>query len=422
MQTSSHFRWVVVGLLFFINVVNYIDRSSMAYAINAIALDFHLSASHMGLLLGAFGVGYLVMTFAGGLAADHYGAKATLLWATLAWALASALIGCSSGFLLMFIARVFLGLAEGPNFPGMTRAVSDWLPETERSRALSLALVSVPLALAMGGPISTFLIMHFSWRGMYFILTGVALLWIPLWWGLFQDKPADSKYVNSMELQYIDQYTQITSQLTNKTTPWATLLGNRTLLANYWAYFVYGFYLFFFMNWLPNYLQLTYHIDLKAIGIYSFFPWCLAAMMMWTTGMISDLILKKTKNLRWSRSYPIMISQLLSALCVVPIMLSTHLYSAMIFISLAIGFAMSANAASYAVNVDIAKERAGTALGIMDAAFALAGFIAPIFTGYIVSWSGQFEFVFYVLIGLAASSAVTTWLFHNRESSSTMLC
>ena len=94
----------------------------------------------------------------------------------------------------------------------------------------------------------------------------------------------------------------------------------------------------------------------------------------------------------------------------------------MIFISLAIGFAMSANAASYAVNVDIAKERAGTALGIMDAAFALAGFIAPIFTGYIVSWSGQFEFVFYVLIGLAASSAVTTWLFHNRESSSTMVC
>lgn len=86
----------------------------------------------------------------------------------------------------------------------------------------------------------------------------------------------------------------------------------------------------------------------------------------------------------------------------------------MFFISLAVGFVMSTNASYYTVNIDIANERVGSALGIMSAVFAISGFVAPTLTGILVSWTGHFEAAFYLMVALAVSSACLTFLFHNR--------
>ena len=402
-----------VALLFFVTMVNYIDRASIAYAINVIEYEFRLSPSEVGSILGVFGLGYSLSTFLGGLAADHLGAKRTLVGATLGWMAATVLLGCANGFLVIMIARLSLGLSEGANFPGMTRALSDWLPENERARALSFALMAVPLALALGGPLVSSLLTYTSWRVTYFILAGIVLLWVPVWVIYFRDNPADSSHVNPKELAHIRDKAQTQTQLKYPTNPWSILLRNKTLLANYWAFFVFGFYLFFFMTWLPEYLHKTYDLTMMKTGFYTFFPWLLGALLMWGCGHITDRIYMHTKNLRWSRSYPIIMSQLLAALCVLPIIFTRKIDTAMIFISLAVGFTMSANPAFYAVNIDVIKERAGTALGIMELMFALSGFFAPTLTGYIVSWSGHFQAVFWVLAGLGLSSTVTTWLFHN---------
>lgn len=74
---------------------------------------------------------------------------------------------------------------------------------------------------------------------------------------------------------------------------------------------------------------------------------------------------------------------------------------------------MSANASYYAINIDLAKESAGTALGIMDAVFAIAGFLAPTITGYSILLTGHFEAAFYLMAGLALSSSLITLLVHN---------
>ena len=75
---------------------------------------------------------------------------------------------------------------------------------------------------------------------------------------------------------------------------------------------------------------------------------------------------------------------------------------------------MSANAAFYAVNIDIAKDRAGTALGVMEALFAIAGMVAPIVTGFIITATGHYNAAFVLLSVLALSSAILIALFHNR--------
>jgi len=411
---QTHFRWIIVGLLFTITLVNYIDRASISYAINNIAEEFHLNPKQVGLVLGIFGIGYFITTFLGGIFVDRYGSKKILSIAIFFWGMASFLTGFASSFFTLLLARVLLGLAEGPNFPALTQAVNHWLSNKERNRALSLTLISVPVSLAIGGPIVSELITVFSWRVMYLILGLFALLWIVIWWRLFADHPEQSTHVGPEERAYLKKNTPKPSLHGPKKINFKFLFSNKTLLANNWAFFVFGYYLFFFMTWLPSYLKQQYHLDLREIGLYSIAPWLLAAIFMFGLSAWSDYIFKKTSSLRLSRSYPILISQLLSAICIVPILLANNVLSAMIFISLAVGFAMSANSSYFAVTIDQGQDQAGTASGIMDTVFAFAGFIAPTLTGYLISLTGHFEAAFYLLALLALSSTIIMTIFHNK--------
>ena len=133
---ATRFRWAVIGLLFFITIVNYVDRSAISYAVGDITRAFGLGPASVGLLLGAFGIGYLITTFLGGIWSDRYGARTTLLIASLLWSLAIGATGFAWGFGILFGTRVLLGVAEGPNFPVMNRVVADWLSPKERAIAL----------------------------------------------------------------------------------------------------------------------------------------------------------------------------------------------------------------------------------------------------------------------------------------------
>lgn len=422
-SNMSHFRWFVIFLLFSITVINYMDRESIAYAIDIMGKTFHLSAADEGLILGAFGIGYIFTTITGGIASDRFGARITMTVAVFFWTFAMLVLGAATGFLMIFFSRVLLGLAEGPGFPSIARAVGDWLPKNERAAALSYSLISVPVALAIGGPIVTQLIQYISWRGMFVVLALLALFWIPFWWRYFRDFPEASSRVNAKELAHIKQNRVISNfdpqaalrQRQSIKNLWKFLLSNKTLLANYWAFFVFGYYLFFFMTWLPSYLEKDYHLYLTKVGLFTVLPWALGAMMMWCTGHLCDYIEKSTGRRRWSRSYPLMISQLLAGLSVIPVAFTHNLDVAMIFISLAVAFSLSANAAYYAINIEIAKERAATALGIMDSMFALAGFLSPAITGWLITLTGHFEAGFILLAAIALSSVVIIALFHHPD-------
>ena len=419
----EHFRWVVVALLFFITAINYIDRAAISYAIDDIASDFDLTNEQVGLVLGAFGMGYWFTTFLGGIAVDRYGARTILTIAAVAWSLSMGLMGIVSGFFMLYTLRVLLGLGEGPNFPALTRSVADWLPPKERAVALSNALVAVPIALAVGGPIVSELLFYFSWKLTFVLMSGAVVLWIPVWWILFRDTPEQSRFVSPEELKVItssedDEEKKHPDNEQEDMSPrqvWRFLLLNRTLLANNWAFFVFGYYLFFFMTWMPRYLHQEYDMDLQQIGWFSILPWLLAALFLWGTGYLSDYIFRKTNRLRLARSYPIWISQVLTACSVIPILVFSDIHIRMVGISLAVGFSMSANSTYYATNVDMAKSRAGTSLGIMDTLFALSGFLAPVVTGWVVSLTGHFHYAFVLLVALSLTSVVVVLLFHQPD-------
>ncbi|MSP77590.1 MAG: MFS transporter [Rhodospirillaceae bacterium] len=421
-MTRTRYRWFIVFLLFAITGVNYIDRAAISYAIPAIQRDLGLSPGDTGTILGAFGLGYALTTLFGGFAVDRYGARIVLTVAAILWSLSIGTTALAGGFVMLYAARVLLGVSEGPNFPALTGAVSHWLSPHERATALGNALFAVPLALAVGGPIVTQLLGWLDWRLTFAALFVLSAAWVPLWYFLFRDEPAESRFVNAAELAHIrtsDSSVAAAPHAALKSWPepgvLRKLLTNKTLLANYWAFFVFGYFLFFFMTWLPSYLERKYGLNLQTVGLFTVLPWLSAAVLLWLFGRWSDYLLKTTGRLRVARSYLIAGSQFVAALAVIPVALTDDLTVAIAGITLAVASSMGANAAYYAVNVDIVPQRAATALGIMDFAFAIAGFLAPAITGWVLNLRGSFADGFLLMTALALSSVLVVVLFHHPD-------
>jgi MFS transporter, ACS family, hexuronate transporter len=418
----TRFRWFIVFLLFAITIVNYIDRAAISYAIPLIQRELGFSPAESGAILGAFGLGYAITTLLGGFAVDRWGARIVLTVAAVLWSLSIGMTALVTSVAMLYATRVLLGVSEGPNFSALTGAVTHWLSPHERATALGNALLAVPLALAIGGPIVTQLLAWLDWQLTFGVLFVLSAAWVPLWWFLFRDSPTESHFVNQAELDHIQTHHEAVSKRPRavlKTWPGmdviGALLSNRTLLANYWAFFVFGYFLFFFMTWLPAYLEHKYGLNLSAVGLFTMAPWLAAAFLLWLFGRWSDHLLATTGRLRIARSWLIAGTQFVAAIAVIPVAMTDNLTVAIAGITVAVAASMGANAAYYAVNVDIVPERAATALGIMDFAFALSGFLAPALTGWVLNIRGSFTDGFLLMAVLALSSVIVVLLFHHPD-------
>src|SRR5271156_3671496 len=119
-KSTTHYRWVVAAMIFFITLVNFIDRSAISFVIEPLKKEFHFTDTQFGMILSAFGVGYVLLTVFGGWLGDVWGTRVVWPLAAIAWSLCVGFLGFASGFWSFIWLRFFLGVAEGPHFPAMS--------------------------------------------------------------------------------------------------------------------------------------------------------------------------------------------------------------------------------------------------------------------------------------------------------------
>ncbi len=413
----KRFRWFIVALAFLACIITYLDRTALSYAVTPIEQTFHLNNTAFGGMAAAFGVGYLAMTVIGGLLVDRFGSRKIWSIFGICWSISCALIGLATGFFWLFVFRLLLGLSEGPSFPALTRVVADWLPQKERARALALSLAAVPFASVLGAPFIAHLIVAFGWRIMFIILGCLGVIWVCIWCYYYRDKPNQSHLVTPAERKLLEDNYQEMMQEKSTRTSWRYLLTNRVLLTNNYAFFAFGYLLFFAITWLPGYLEQTYHMQLQTVGWFLIAPWFSATIFILLGGMISDWLWKKTKTIRASRTHLIWICQILSVLCFLPVVFSHSQTMAILGITFGVAFGLMPNSAFYAINADLAFDKAATSLGIMDGAFALAGILAPFLTGWLASLLGNFSGAILLMMLLTLSSALAVFLFQRDAKS-----
>ncbi len=410
----SNYRWFVTSLVFFITLINFIDRSAISFVIEPLKKEFNFTDTQFGMILSAFGVGYVLLTAFGGWLVDRFGSRSVWALAAIAWSLCVGFLGLAVGFWSFIWIRFLLGITEGPHFPALTRTVRNWLPPSECARALSLGLVAIPISSVVGAPIMSYLVVDFGWRTMFFIISGVGILWAIVWLWLFRDKPEESPHVSAEEMHLIKTAQQ---QTASKQAPanWKFILTHPTLVANNLAYFAFGYMMFFATLWLPGYFLSQHGLNLKSVGWYLTIPWLTAAAFLKAGGFISDFLYKKTGSRRLARSHLIWSSQLLAAICFVLLSFTHSLGLSIFFLSLGLGFGFMPQPLFFSTNIDVAKERAGSAQGITSGCLSLAGILAPVLTGWLIDLTSNFQFAFLLLAGFTALAVVIVILFHHPD-------
>ncbi len=401
----SKFQKWIVALIAVITIINFVDRSAISFVLQPLEQEFGLTKLQFGAIAAAFGIGYTVSTFLGGILVDRFGTIGTWALSAFLWSVATMMLAMGKGYASFFALRVFLGVAEGLHFPALVRTVTDWIPSRWHARATALGLFGIPMASIIGAPFVTFLISRLSWRSMFVILGFAGVIWAVFWMILFRKHPKARFSAISVKK----------GGFSFKNTPWKAIFLNPTFTTSCIIYFAYGYTMFFVLMWAPGYLTQVHKLSIQMTGLVLVPPWICAAFFMLVGGWLSDYLWKRTNSLRLARSSLIGSGLLISGICLIPLMFSQGLFWDIFWLSLSLGFAASLHPPIYTLNADLFGPYAGMAQGVLSCYFALSGIASPTITGWVVQSTGSFQNAILVVAALSISTSVMILLFQKPD-------
>lgn len=164
---------VTLILLFLAGIVNFLDRSSLSVASEAIRGELGLSATEFGVLLSAFSLSYGLAQLPSGMLLDRIGPRIVLGAGLIFWSLMQALTGLVNSFSHFILLRIGLGIGEAPFMPAGVKAITDWYIQKERGTALGIFNSSTVLGQAIAPPVLVCMQLAWGWRTM-FVTVGLA--------------------------------------------------------------------------------------------------------------------------------------------------------------------------------------------------------------------------------------------------------
>jgi MFS family permease len=382
----------------------FVDRVNLATAAPSIQTELGLSNTQLGIVFSAFAYPYALFQLLGGAIGDRFGPRLTLAVSLVVVCIATALTGIIGGFASLFAVRLALGFGEGCALPTATRAMSSWIPESQWGFAQGITHTFARLGLFLTPPIVALLIAWFSWRASFFIVAGISLLWLLVFVWYFRDEPREHPGITQEDIAILPARARAKG---SRNIPWFKLA--RFIAPVTAVDFCYGWTLWIFQSWLPSFFVQNYQLNLGSTALYS--AGVLFAGVVGDTlgGLVSDWLLHRTGNIVFARRAVIVTGFTGAFIFLIPVMLVDDLTTAAICLSLAFFFAELIVAPIWAVPMDIAPRYAGTASGMMNFGFGLAGIVSPLFFGTMIDLTGTWTVPFAVSIGLLMLGAALTF-------------
>jgi ACS family hexuronate transporter-like MFS transporter len=409
---SSSYRWIILSLIFLLTTNNYLIRTALGVVSTAVRSDLKLDEVHYGYVLTAFSITYAAGFLFAGRLVDWLGVRMGLFISTLAWSIFGTAVG-SSGTLISLIGwRGLLGVAQSAHFPAAIKSVSEWFAPRQRALATSLFNSGPHIALVLGPPVIAWITRHYGWRTMYTIvgLSGIPLA--ILWWLLARNPRKDSTNVSAPSSNPIEpSYLQFpVGEILRSRAAWGIMIGKFCADPVWW------FYIF----WLPSYLNKRYGLNLEQIGYAFPIIYALAIVMANVAGWYAGQLIDRGRTKFDARKHVMMIC----AMCM-PITalagISPSPWIVILLVSLAAGAHSGWSANIFTLCSDSFPSQAvGTVAGLAGFAGGVGGIVlSSLAPGYIIKYFGYVPI--FVLMGLLHPLAlcVIHWTIRPQSASST---
>ena len=388
----GRYRWVICALLFFATTINYIDRQVLGILAPLLQKEIGWNEIQYGYIVTAFQAAYAIGLIVVGRLIDRYGTKLGYSVAIVLWSLAAmahAVTRSAAGF---GAARFALGLGESANFPAAVKAIAEWFPKKERALATGVFNSGANIGAVVAPLAVPYLTVTYGWQSAFIVTGLLGFFWLVFWLRVYE-RPETHRKLTPAELGYIrsDPPDPPSGKI-----PWASLLRHRQT----WA-FVAGKFLtdpiwWFYLYWLPKFLNKTYGLTLTDLGLPLVVIYTMTSIGSIGGGWLSSRFI--------SRGWPVARARktvmLICALLIVPIVSTASAANLWIAVAL-IGIAAAAHQGWSANLFTMAsdmfpRDAVGSVVGLGGMAGAVGGMLLATSAGFLMEWTGSYMTLFII--------------------------
>lgn len=327
----THYRWTICMMMFLALTINYLDRQVLSLTWDEfIKPEFHWNEMHYGVVTATFSIVYaLGMLFAGRII-DWLGTKKGYLWSIGIWSagaclhafcgiLTESVVGeedkahliaatwdlavlVSTVSMYFFLAaRCVLAIGESGYFPVAVKVTAEYFPKRDRAFATSVFNAGASIG-ALVAPLSIpLLAKYWGWEFAFVAIGVLGFVWMGFWVFMYAP-PAQNRFVNQAELDYIEQDKLLEADLLKeqekvKNMPilqcfryrqtWAFLLGKFCTDGVWW----------FFLFWTPSYLNTQFGIKTsEGLGMALIFTLYFITMLSLVGGKLPTIFINRNKE------------------------------------------------------------------------------------------------------------------------------
>jgi MFS transporter, ACS family, hexuronate transporter len=401
-ERMSHQRWIICALLFFATVIAYVDRAVIANLKNTLETVIPgLNDFKYGIITVAFQLAYgIAMVVAGGLT-DKLGTRKAFAIAICLWSVAAMLPGAAFSVVSFAAAMFLLGLGEAANFPACIKTVAEWFPKRERAYATGLFNSGANVGNMVAPVVVTVLVALFSrwnvfgpsraWRGTFVVAGALGFVWLAFWLIIYR-RPEEHRRVSKAELALIlsDPGEKL------ERVPWSRVVPCRETWAFAVAKFLTDPIWWFYLFWIPGYLQTTFHLTLSQIQVPVFLAYAISIIGSVGGGWISGALINRGIAPNLARKG----TMLLCVLCIAPIFAAPfihHLWVVVALLGLATAGHQGWSATLFTLPSDMfPKAAVASVTGIGGMAGAIGGVLLLFSAGAIVQKTHSFVTLFII--------------------------
>lgn len=410
----SQIRWWLIGWIFLMSAVSYLDRVNLGIAGNAIMQEFHLDKVQLGWIQTGFISGYALFQAPAGRLADRMGPRRVIALAVIWWGVFTSLItvvpAVGWALAIMIAIRFGLGAGEAVVYPASNKIVAAWIPTTERGLANGIIFAGVGFGAGVTSPLITYILIHHGWRASFWCSSIIGLAAGAVWYLLARDTPSEHPWVGAQERALIEAGLPAHEKRRGDRLGWAQILGNKDIMAVTLSYFSFGYATFIFFSWFFIYLNDVRGLNLRQSALWTMLPFLAMAAGSTAGGWISDVITKR----HGKRAGRCLLAAAAIGLAAVFIAAGTQVASpqmAVVVLATGVGTLYIAQSSFWSVSADIGKKSAGSVSGVMNMGAQTGGAITAWLTPYIGEHFG-WNLSFLMAAVLCAGGALA-WLFVN---------
>jgi len=251
-------RVAVMAMLLLAYTFNFIDRQIVGILAIPIKADLGLSDAELGLMGGlAFALFYTSLGIPVAMLADRFNRSWIMTGALFVWSLMTAVCGLAQNFWQLFAARLGVGVGEAGGVAPAYSLISDYYPQHERARALSIYSIGIPVGSALGIVAGAYIATEINWRVAFFAVGIAGLVLAPLFKLVVKEPPRGQFDAGAKHGEKAPSVVDVFREIAGKPTFWGLSVGAACSS-------MMGYGLFF---WLPSFLVRSFEISVLDAGL-----------------------------------------------------------------------------------------------------------------------------------------------------------